>query len=166
MDGGAGCVAPELEFALPVDSNDPTNALNHRDFDNSIGLEMAFNNSNIAGVEGGSGAVVTGDPQNVITGLEFSIPLSALGNPAGDIKLLAFINGSGHDYVANQFSGTGVLTGNYGGLPPDLEFEAAGDQFVTIPNGSPALTTVPEPTSLALLSLSAAACGLLGRRRG
>lgn len=166
-DGGAGCVAPELELALPVDSDDPTNTKNHRDFDNTIGLEMAFNNSNVAGVEGGGGAVVTGDPQNVITGLEFSIPLSALGNPTGDIKLLAYVNGTGHDYSSNQYSGTGILAGNFGSLFPDLEFEADGEQFVTIPNGAPALvalTTVPEPSSLVLLSVTAAACGLLRRR--
>lgn len=165
-DGGAGCVAPELELALPVDSNDPTNTKNHRDFNNTIGLEMAFNNSNVAGVEGGGGAVVTGDPQNVITGLEFSIPLSALGNPTGDIKLLAYVNGTGHDYSSNQYSGTGILAGNFGSLFPDLEFEAADDQFVTIPNGGPltGLTTVPEPSSLVLLSVTAAACGLLRRR--
>ena len=165
-DGGAGCAAPELEFALPVDSDDPTNTKNHRDFNNTIGLEMAFNNSNVAGVEGGGGAVVTGDPQNVITGLEFSIPLSALGNPTGDIKLLAYVNGTGHDFVSNQFSGVGVLAGNFGGLPPDLEFEAAGNQFVTIPNGVLVIAAVPEPGSLALLSLTAAACSLIGRRRG
>ncbi len=164
-DGGAGCIAPELEFVLPVDSNDPTNALNHRNFNNTIDLQMAFDNSNIAGVEGGSGAVVTGDPQNVITGLEFSIPLSALGNPAGDIKLLAYINGGGHDFSSNQYSGTGILQGNFGSLFPDLEFEAPGEQFVTItqPVALAAASAVPEPTSLALLAIAATA--LVGCRR-
>jgi hypothetical protein len=164
-DGGAGCAAPELEFALPVDSNDPTNTKNHRDFNNTIGLEMAFNNSNVAGVEGGSGAVATGDPQNVLTGLEFSIPLAALGNPTGDIKLLAYINGTGHDYSSNQFSGEGVLQGNFGSLFPDLEAEAPGNQFVTIPNGVAAITAVPEPGSLVLCALAAIGC-LCSRRCG
>jgi hypothetical protein len=164
-DGGAGCVAPELEFALPVDSNDPTNTKNHRDFKNTIGLEMAFNNMNVAGVEGGSGAIVTGDPQNVLTGLEFSIPLSALGNPTGDIKLLAFVNGSGHDWSSNQFSGEGVLQGNFGSLFPDLEAEAPGNQYVVIPNAPLTITAVPEPGSLVLGGLAVVGC-LCGRRRG
>jgi hypothetical protein len=165
-DGGAGCVAPELEFALPIDSDDTTNnSKNHRDFNNTIGLEMAFNNSNVAGVEGGGGAVITGDPQNVITGLEFSIPLSALGNPTGDIKLLAFVNSGGHDFVANQFSGEGVLQGNFGGLPPDLEFEAPGNQFVVISQGVAIATAVPEPNCLVLLGYAAVAWGLVSRRR-
>ncbi len=163
-DGGTGCVAPELEFALPVDSNDPTNSGNHRDFNNTIDLEMAFNNSNVAGVVGWPATDGIGDPENVITGLEFSIPLSALGNPTGPIKLLAFVNGTGHDYASNQFSGDGVDQENFGGLMPDLEYEAPGSQYVTIPNAPLALTMVPEPSSLVLLSVTAAACGLLRRR--
>lgn len=164
-DGGAGCIAQELQFALPVDSDDPTNTKNHRDFDNTIGLEMALNNSNVAGVEGGSGEVITGDPQNVITGIEFSIPLAALGNPTGPIKMLAYVNGTGHDWSSNQFSGVGVLQGNFGNLFPDLELEAPGDQFVTIPYtpGLSAIAAVPEPSTIVLLGLVAASC-LCGRK--
>lgn len=167
-DGGAGCIARELEFVLPVDSNDATNALNHRNFDNEIDLELAFDNSNIAGVGGGDPSTFTGDPENVITGLEFSIPLDELGLTAagfaGDIKITAFINGTGHDFVANQFSGDGSNTGNFGGLPPDLSLEADGDQFVTV--SVPALSaagSVPEPTSAVLLMFGA--FGFLLRRR-
>ncbi|NOZ39181.1 MAG: PEP-CTERM sorting domain-containing protein [Planctomycetes bacterium] len=167
-DGGAGCIARELEFVLPVDSNDPTNALNHRDFNNEIDLELAFDNSNIAGVGGADPSTFTGDPENVITGLEFSIPLEELGLAAtgfsGDIKITAFINGTGHDFVANQFSGDGSNTANFGGLPPDLAFEAAGDQFVTVqvPAAS-AVGAVPEPSSAVLIVLGA--LGIVTRRR-
>ncbi len=165
-DGGAGCIARELEFVLPVDSNDPTNTKNHRNFNNTIDLQMAFDNSNIAGVEGGSGMVVSGDPQNVITGLEFSIPLSAIGNPTGDIRLLAYINGTAHDFSSNQYSGVGVLQGNFGGLFPDLDFEAAGDQFVTITQPPLVATSaaVPEPSALVLLTLAASALVSCRRR--
>ncbi len=169
-DGGAGCIARELEFVLPVDSNDPDNALNHRNFDNEIDLELAFDNSNIAGVGGGDPATFTGDPENVITGLEFSIPLEELGLAAtgftGDIKITAFINGTGHDHVSNQFSGDGINSGNFGVFTPDLAFEedAPGDQFVTV--SVPAISaagSVPEPTSAVLLVLGA--LGIVTRRR-
>jgi hypothetical protein len=51
-----------------------------------------------------------GDPGAVKTGVEIAIPLSAIGNPGGQIRICAFINGGGHDYMSNQ-----VL----GGLAPD-----------------------------------------------
>jgi len=121
-------------------------------------------NSNITGVEGGDGfADVTGDPENVRTGVEFSIPLEELGLAAtgfvGDIKFMAYINGTGHDFVSNQFAGDGVRTANYGTFPPDLSTEASGDQFVTVSTAALELSFVPEPTSLLLLGLGAA-CGL------
>ncbi len=78
-NSGNGCAAAELGFALNVDPNDVGNTKNHRNFNNTIGLQMAFDNSNTAGVTGDGpyGTATTGDPQNVKTGLEFSIPLVA-----------------------------------------------------------------------------------------
>ncbi len=150
-DSGAGCVAPELEFALNVDPNDAGNTKSHRNFNNTIGLEMAIDNSNTAGVLGSGDApwgVVGGedDPENVITGIEFSIPLSAIGNPTDDIRLTAFVNGSNQDFVSNQFAGDGSLEGFEGGdgngggtgdlAGVDLS-QIAGDQFVTISASAP-----------------------------
>jgi hypothetical protein len=143
-----GLVAPELEFAQEPDLFDPTNSFNRRDFDNTIDLRMALDNSNTVGVNGGTGAT-TGNPQDVTTGLEFSIPLSSIGNPTGAIRLTIFINGAFHDYVSNQFSGIGTLQGDFGGLPPDLELEAAGNQYVVV-SGTP---VVPEPSSLTIALL-------------
>ncbi len=58
---------------------------------------------------GGDGAAVT-------TGIEFAIPLSRIGNPAGAIRLMAAVNGGGHDYFSNQFiPGLPGGTGNLGG---------------------------------------------------
>ncbi|GIK17872.1 MAG: hypothetical protein DYG93_04200 [Leptolyngbya sp. PLA2] len=51
-----------------------------------------------------------GWPDLVTTGVEMSIPLSALGNPAGAIRICAFVNGSGNDFVSNQILG-GLLPG-------------------------------------------------------
>lgn len=160
-DGGAGCIAPELDLVLPVDSTDPNNMLNHRNFDNTIDLQLALDNSNTAGVEGGSGTVSTGDPENVLTGIELSIPLDQLldflGNvPAGDIRVTAYVNATGHDFASNQWSGVGLEQGNpgvFGSLGFDLNFDAGvgTDQFVTIAQGAPAVAAVPEPASLTLL---------------
>lgn len=172
---GAGCVTEELEFALPVDPADAGNTFSHRNMDNIVDLKMAFNNSNVVGVTGDAPYTdpTAGNPGDVQTGLEFSIPLSQLGNPTGDIKIFAFINGNGHDYASNQFSGIGILESNlggngFGGFTGDLSgvnlTDFAGDQFVTVP-APPALNVgvVPEPTTglLALL----AGLGLLPARR-
>ena len=126
------CNPPEHEFAEPVDfANDPSNTKNHRDLANDIGFLMAVNNSNTQGVNFGTGAA-TGNPQDVLTGIEFSIPLSQLGNPAGAVKLTAFINNGPHTFVSNQFSGTGILQSNRGN-PTTLNLASiAGDQFVSI----------------------------------
>jgi hypothetical protein len=133
--GDASCSPPEHEFAESVDTvNDPTNSRNHRDFVNDIGLQMAINNSNTAGVNGGSGAA-SGNPQSVLTGIEFSLPLSVLGYPTGDIKIAAFINSGAHNFVSNQFAGVGVLQGNLGGSISSINLATiAGNQFVTVPH--------------------------------
>ncbi len=177
-DTGAGCIAGELEFALDVDPSETgTNASSHRNFNNSIGLELAFDNSNAAGVDDGDPLVpTTGNPQDVTTGLEFSIPLSQIGNPTGDIRLTIFVNGGGHDYASNQWAGEGLLDTNlggngFGGHTGDLSgvvmTDYGGDQFVTVPNpgagSGPA--AAPEPGSLLLFVMAAiAVCGWVRRR--
>jgi hypothetical protein len=69
---------------------------------NTFRIRAAIDNSNVGGVSGGCGA---DDPGAVTTGIEVAIPLSALGNPTGCIKMLAFINGASHDFVSNQMLG-------------------------------------------------------------
>ncbi len=119
-------------------AGDPNNTKGHHNFENTIDLRMALDNSNVEGVSGGAGPIAGGDdPQHVLTGIEFSIPLSQLPNflnltPTSSIRMVIFVNSGGHDFISNQFAGEGVLQGNFGSLPPDLETEAAGDQFVTV----------------------------------
>ncbi len=179
-DSGAGCVAAELGFVLDVAPAEVGlgNPSNHRKFDNSVvDIELGFDNSNNAGVNGSGGPVFTetGDPENVTTGVEFSIPLAQIGNPASlsDIKLTAFVNGAGHDFSSNQYAGVGILGGNLGGdglggftgdfSGVDLSL-IAGDQFVTLTVPSvPALGAVPEPASIVLIGFGL--CGLMMRRR-
>lgn len=169
-DGAAGAIAPELDFVLPQDTNDPANDLNHRNMENTIDMRLAFDNSNTAGVEGGGGAVITGNPGDVRTGIELSIPLDQLLDslnaiPSGDIRVLVYVNGTGHDYASNQWSGEGVLQGNFGSSPPDLELFAAGNQFVVISQAALAAgTSVPEPGMALLMSIVITA-GVVLRRR-
>jgi len=177
-NSGAGCLPAELEFALDVDTiNDPANTFSHRNMENLVDLQMAFDNSNTVGVNGDSGSFgdysegTFEDPSVVTTGIEFSIPLSEIGSPSGtDIRITAFVNNGAHDYLSNQFSGDGSLQENIG--PPgfaDLSDGAffPGNQYVslTVPLPAVAAATVPEPSSLALVCLGAVACSLAGRKR-
>lgn len=83
---------------------------------NAQPIEIAFDNTNVAGVAGGTGAANQNDALAVQTGLELSISLADLGYTGGDIKVCAFVNGSGHDYPSNQFLGPlAPPQGNLGG---------------------------------------------------
>lgn len=122
---------------------------------------VAINNSNGAGVTGSSAAGAAA----VTTGVEIQIPLASLGLATPNFSVCAFINGSNHDFVSNQFLGSlpfgqgnlggdglGNFTGNVGGIDLNNPAYAAGNQYFT----------VPAPGALALLGLG----GLLtGRRR-
>ncbi len=130
------CNPPEHEFAEPVDPNDPDNDLEHRDLLNDIGFLMAIDNSNTQGVNSGTGAA-TGNPQDVLTGIEFSVPLEVIGNPTGNVRITAFINSGNHRFVSNQFAGVGVLQGNLGNNIAGINLaNIAGNQFVTVPGAS------------------------------
>lgn len=81
-------------------------------------IGVAFNNSNAAGILGGTGAANATAAQAVETGLELWIPLAAIGNPgAGDTILIsAHVNASGHDFLSNQsLGGFSAPQGNLGG---------------------------------------------------
>jgi hypothetical protein len=129
-------------------------------------LDFAINNNNAAGVGGGSGAANQANALAVTTGMEFSIDLADLGNPAPGtvLKIFAAINNGDHNYLSNQLLGglpapAGNLGGNgSGGFIGNLSgvnlANIGGDQFFRV--------LVPEPVSLvsALVGL-----GLLTLRR-
>jgi hypothetical protein len=118
------------------------------------GIGVGYDNSNAAGVLGGSAAADQGEAAAVATGLELVIPLAALGNPgAGDtILITAHINGSNHDFLSNQSlagypppqmnlggDGAGGFTGTLSGI--DLN-NFAGNQYFSI--AVPATSTLAE----------------------
>jgi hypothetical protein len=133
------------------------------------GIGVAFNNSNTAGVTGGTNAANQAAAMAVTTGVELAIPLSALGNPnPQDIKVTAMINGSNHDFLSNQFlpglpagqgnlggDGAGNFNGSLGQISLKNDGYASGDQFFQV--------RVPEPTAASLLGL--ACLGLFAVRR-
>jgi hypothetical protein len=175
-NAGTGAITRELEFVLPPVAG-TNNAASHRNMENIVDLQMAINNSNTAGVNGDAPYTTptAGDPSAVQTGVEFSIPLSEIGYTGGTIKLFAFVNGGGHDYASNQFSGTGILDANlggngFGGFTGDLSgvlmTDFAGDQFVTIPAAATvAAGAVPEPGPVMLAGMAlVAGLGVLRRR--
>lgn len=97
------------------------------------GVQVGLNNSNVAGVGGGTEAA---DGTGVRTGFEIALPLSLIGvDPVSpqNIKICAFINGGGHDFVANQFiTGLGAGANNLGD-PRAVNLAAIpGNQYVVV----------------------------------
>jgi hypothetical protein len=136
---------------------------------NSQPIEVGFDNSNTGGVGFGSLAADQAAAAAVTTGIEIGISLADLGSPSvGDvIKVTAFINGSNHDYVSNQFLG-GLPApqnslgsdGNGNWYIHETSFnlnDFAGEQFFSV-------TIVPEPSGLLLATLGAGSAICIWRR--
>ena len=130
-------------------------------------LEFAINDNNVAGVTGGSGAANPADAAAVTTGMEFSVALADLGNPAvgSTIRIAAMINNGDHNYLSNQILGAllppqgnlgGDGSGGFTGTLSGVNFNNfAGLQYFSV--------LVPEPAALALLA--PALIALSARRR-
>jgi hypothetical protein len=112
---------------------------------NPFGVKATINNSNVVGVSGGSG---TSSGAGVTTGVELAIPLAAIGNPTGPIRVCVFIANQTNSFVSNQVLG-GIGGGANLGEPRGKSFAAIlGDQFFTVPeeNQPPVLTLPADPT--------------------
>jgi len=125
-------------------------------------LDFGFNNTNVAGVAGGTAAANAAAAAAVTTGFEFSVALADIGYVGGPIKIHAAYGNGDNNFHSNQIlgglnagtgnlggDGTGTFTGGLGGI--DFN-NFAGDQFFTL---------VPEPASMALMGLG----GLMMLRR-
>jgi hypothetical protein len=135
----------------------------------TAGIGVGYDNSNVAGILGGTGAADPVAATAVTTGLELVIPLSAIGSPGfGDtIMISAHINGSNHDFLSNQsLGGFAPPQGNLGGdgagnFTGDLSLinlnAFGGGQYFAI--------SVPEPSTFTLAGLGAAALMAFRRRR-
>jgi hypothetical protein len=96
----------------------------------SNGTIIGINNSNTAGV-----TTRSGDGFGVSTGVEIAIPLNLLVGYDGesDVKVTAFVNGGGHDFLSNQVAAPIGGGGNLG-EPRLVNFSAiSGDQFFVVP---------------------------------
>jgi Viral BACON domain len=128
----------------------------------TFGVQAALNNSNTNGVQMDlSGCEVNGapfNPQNVRTGVELAIPLSAIGNPTGQVSVCAFITDDQYASMYNQVlapinGGTLECQGSFG--------DASAVNFSTLPGTHTFTFTVP-PCNAFLLSSTSASYGSSG----
>ncbi|MEX2309882.1 MAG: PEP-CTERM sorting domain-containing protein [Pirellulales bacterium] len=132
---------------------------------NLMPIMAAYDNSNTAGVTGGSGAADQNAAMAVTTGLELGIALSDLNWDGRAINIMAGQNNQGHNYWSNQFlAGLPAPQGNLGGDEAG-GFTGEGAIDMTHFGGNQYFTACPEPSTAALVTL--AVVGMLGfaRRR-
>lgn len=130
---------------------------------------FGFNNTNIAGVAGGTAAADQVAAAAVTTGLEFSVALADIGNPAigSDIRIHAVYGNGDNNFHSNQVLGglpadTGNLGGdgggNFTGNLSGIDFnQFAGAQYFSV-------RVVPEPGALTLAALALVLPLARGRR--
>lgn len=102
---------------------------------NPFGILAAVDNSNGGGVGSGCGAA---SGAGVTTGVEWAIPLAAIGNPSGCVRVSVLAVDAAHA-LGNQLLGP-VLPGTCAlGTPATVNLESlAGTQYVTICPGATA----------------------------
>jgi hypothetical protein len=128
---------------------------------NAAPITVGYDNSNTAGVAGGTNAANQAAAAAVTTGLELSIALSDLGFVGGEICIMVGQNNGDHNYWSNQFLGglpapQGNLGGDEaGGFTGEGAINMnnfAGEQFFCV-------SAIPEPSTMALAGLGA--CGMV-----
>jgi len=104
---------------------------------NPDGIQVAFDDDNRLGLGSGCGPA---NPTGVSTGIEWAIPLAAIGNPTGCVRVCACVVNQDHSMISNQV--LGPLPPGTCSLTPAAatDFSSVpGDQFFTIcPSAVPA----------------------------
>ena len=114
---------------------------------NPFGIMASIDQTNRAGVDGGCGAA---GGSGVTTGVEWAVPLAALGNPTGEIRVCALIARAGQPVqVSNQVLGP-VPPGSCSlGAPVGIDFTSIpGLQYFSL--GLPAAAPAPLAARLVL----------------
>jgi len=132
---------------------------------NAVGIEVGYDDSNVAGVAGGTAAANQAAAAAVSTGLELGIALSDLDFAGGTIRVMVGVNNSGHDYWSNQFlAGLPAPQGNLGG-DESGGFTGEGAIDMTHFAGDQFFTVVPEPSTLVFAGIGLAGLAARGGRR-
>ena len=132
---------------------------------NAVGIEVGYDNSNVAGVSGSTGAANQVAAAAVTTGLELGIALSDLDYLGGPLRIMVGVNNSAHDYWSNQFlGGLPAPQGNLGG-DESGGFTGEGAIDMTHFAGDQFFTVVPEPSTFVLACFGLAGLASRSRRR-
>lgn len=148
---------------------------------NGSPILVGYDNSNVAGVGGSTGAANQAAALAVTTGLELGIALADLGyDGIRPIRVMVGINNSDHNYWSNQFlGGLAAPQGNLGGDGAGnftgegaIDFTTfAGNQYFVACAGTPPppVASIPVPATtpagLAAIALLCAAGAALALRR-
>ena len=101
---------------------------------NPFGIQVTIDETNRAGVTAGCG---TAAGTGTMTGIEWSIPLAAIGNPTGPIHVCAFVDGRGVE-VSNQVLGPLPPSTCSLGSPSGVDFGSIpGQQYFVIDSSTP-----------------------------
>jgi hypothetical protein len=133
---------------------------------NASPIAVAYDNSNVAGVLGGSAAANQAAAAAVTTGMELGIALSDLGWVGGEICVMVGQNNQNHNYWSNQFLGGltapqgnpgGDEVGGFTGEGAINMNNFGGEQFFCV--------AVPEPSTVALGALGIVGMAVRSLRR-
>ena len=120
---------------------------------NGSAIGVAYDDSNTAGVLGGTGPADQDAARAVTTGFELSLALPDIGYISGPLNIMLGQNGDGHHYWSNQFLGS--LQPPQGNLGGDEMGTFTGEGAINLQNFTgDQFFTIPEPSSAAVLAVA------------